>query len=175
MFIDRCQIVVGSALAVVLASAGCGGGEAKKSGVASEKAAPAASTAPAKAKTGRDLEKVDVCRLLPGADVAKAFGGTLEGASGNSNAFSADCTYTIRLRTTKTVLVYLYPPDQFAMLKEMSEKAEPVAGLGDGAFVEQDSGWYELKVLKKGDVTIDARGDTLEEARKLAELVLARL
>jgi hypothetical protein len=149
-----------------------------RSGSAGEDAAasPAASPAPARSEAaGRDLATVDVCLLLPGADVAKAFGGSLKRTSGNSTAVASDCTYTILTRTPKTFLVYLYPPDHFAMLKEMSDKAEPVSGLGDGAFVEQDSGWYELKVLKKGDVTIDTRGDTLEEARKLAELVLARL
>ncbi len=173
------RLAEGCALGAALAFAGCGGPGAKSSSHGQREGAPPLAqnrpAAAAQAPRGRDLQKVDVCQLLPGAVVAKTFGGTLRNASGSSNAVAADCTYSVQMRTPKTFIVYLYPPDHFAMLKEMSEKSTPVTGLGDGAFVEQDSGWYELKVLKKGDVTIDARGDTLEQAKSLAGLVLQRL
>jgi len=52
-----------------------------------------------------------------------------------------------------------------------------VSGLGDGACIFQDSGdgRFKIRVLRKGDVTIEATADTADAARKVAGVTAASL
>jgi hypothetical protein len=143
---------------------------ATQSATATKPAAPAA--------TGRDLASADVCKLIPGDAIAGAFGGTLVSAQPSGYGSDRSCTYSVKPAGgsfPKTYLIWLYPPDRYDSYKQMETHAEPVMGLGDDAYMTHDSGMVQIHILKKGDVTIDARGNTEEEARTVAETALTKL
>jgi hypothetical protein len=77
-------------------------------------------------------------------------------------------------------------PDLFETLesaleteKGLGQKAtgEVLAGLGDEAFAvhNKTTGDTTIHVLRRGDVWLEVKADTLDHARKLAEAVLQRL
>ncbi len=128
---------------------------------------------------GRDLAALDVCALVPGDAVATALGGTLEGATGSTysgSGLATDCAYTVRVgRRTMVALVFFYPPQHFAAMRQGEAVLEPVTGVGDEAYWSMIGSMHQLTVLKRGDVTLDARAATQRDARRLAELALSRL
>lgn len=158
-------------LALALVAAGGGGGSS---------AAPGQEAADAAAHlSGRDLGALDVCALVPGDAVAAAFGGTLERATGSTysgSGLATDCSYTVRIgRRTVTALVFFYPPQHFVAMRQGEAVLEPVTGVGDEAYWSMAGSMHQLTVLKRGDVTLDARATTQRDARRLAELALSRL
>jgi hypothetical protein len=52
-----------------------------------------------------------------------------------------------------------------------------VTGIGDGAYAFKDpgDGRFKIRVLRRGDVTIEASADTAETARKVAAVAVAQL
>ena len=75
--------------------------------------------------------------------------------------------------TPETVAVFLYPPGYFASAQE--EGATEIAGLGDGGSPSPRTDIATVIALKKGVATIDARAGDPGHARRLAELVVAKL
>lgn len=137
------------------------------------------------AQAGRDLKTIDVCRVVPGETVAAAVGGKLaEVRPFNPNDGSmARCTYLVDLPgpekpVRKGYAIWLFPPGDFVELRGFTEsKMTDVSGLGDGAYIFQDSGdgRFKIRFLRKGDVTIEATGDTADAARKVAGVAAASL
>jgi hypothetical protein len=127
---------------------------------------------------GRDLSSLDVCALVPGEEVAALFGGTL-GRESRSKIYpgaSTECSYAIEAGgPTKFVLVFLYPPSHFELFASEEEERQEISGLGDRAYAAPIGGNHQVTVLLEGDVTVDARAATVDEAQQLAELVLTKL
>ena len=140
--------------------------------------------APAKAErttplVKRDLSTFDICTRVPAADVAGILGATSERTSAKATmlSYATDCTYTIdRGEGTKDyVMIWLYAPEMWA--PTMAGEIEKIGGLGDDAYLEKGSAgtFSKVNVLVEGDFMLDARANSPEEARKLAELALERL
>jgi hypothetical protein len=166
------------ALTTLALGLSCGGGaEMPAASTPAAGTTPATTTTPA-STPGTPLVGLKVCDLVPGAEVAKALGGTLELATGQpGRKYGADCMYTVRLAgVSKVVQIWLYPPDQYDVMREgETAGTDQVAGLGDKAYGRRESGNYQLVVEKRGAVTIDARGDTPDQARTVAEVALGKL
>lgn len=131
----------------------------------------------------RDLNKVDVCQLVPGEAIARALGGKLVQTrpfNPKDGTFSR-CTYFIVPAGSNEragYSIWVYPAGDFEELKQYSEdKMTPLTGLGDGAYIFRDSGdaFFKLRVLKRGDLSFEAIADTAEKARKVAEAAVASL
>jgi hypothetical protein len=132
---------------------------------------------------GRNLGVVNVCELVPGDTVARAVGGTLAGARPVAAKGSAPrCVYQVvppgapDARTA--FVIWLYPPDDFESLRRSTEGTiSDVPGVADGAYAFKDpgDGRFKIRVLKSGDVTIEATADTADAARRVAEAALASL
>jgi hypothetical protein len=130
------------------------------------------------AAEGRDLSNLDACALVPGTEVAALFDGTLSGEPRSTiyPGASTECSYAIEAGGRPQVaLVFLYPPSYYELFAEEGEGRQEVTGLGDQAYATTSSGIAEVHVLVEGDVTVDARAGTVEEARRLAELTLSKL
>ena len=139
----------------------------------------------ARAQTGRDLKTIDVCRIVPGEAVAAAVGGKLAEArpfTPKPPTF-ARCTYMVDVpgaaqAARKGFALWFYPPADFEELRKYTEgKVTDIPGLGDGAYGFQDpgDGRFKIRVLKRGDVAIEASADTADAARKVAGVAVARL
>jgi hypothetical protein len=149
---------------------GCGTAEREPDASDTDTAPPAAE--------GRDLSSLDVCALVPGEEVAALFEGTLarEPESTIYPGASTECDYVIEAGgRTQVALVFLYPPSYYELFGDEEGERQEIAGLGDGAYATTSSGIAEVHVLVDGDVTVDARAGTVEEARRLAELTLSKL
>ncbi len=173
------EVSCAGAVALLVLATSCGGDTATSevAAPAAEAAAAAATPAPA-ADQGRQLAGFKVCEFVPAADVAHALGGTPVRESGQpGQTFQADCMYSIKVGPiTKTAQIWLYPPTQFAAMKETATgPIDGIGGLGDDAYGLSDSGVYQVVVHKPGDVTLDARADTPARARAVADLAMARL
>jgi hypothetical protein len=137
----------------------------------------------AKAQVRRDLKALDVCQAVPGEAVAKAVGGQFAEARpfAAKDSTLARCTYQVTLPgagsgARKAYVVWVYPAADFESLRKFTAgRISEVPGLGDGAHAFQDSGdgRFKIRVLKRGDVTIEATADTADAARKVAETALA--
>lgn len=125
--------------------------------------------------SGADVVSIDVCARIPVADVAEVLGE--QGARGSAKltqgSWATDCTYSFeRDAFKKFAIVYVYPVELWA--PEEQNDTEKITGLGDAAYLTTN-GISQMHVLVDGVIYIDARADTPEEARRLAELALARL
>jgi hypothetical protein len=159
--------------------AGCGQDPDSRAPSALEESTVAAASPATKAVPRRDLSTFDVCALLPVAAVAKVLTSTPDRVSAEATmrSYSTDCTYTIdRGEGMKDyAIVYLYSHEMWAPVVEAG--IEKIAGLGDDAYLTASGGgsFDTVHVLVKGDFMLDTRAISAEQARSLAELVLARL
>ncbi len=170
------QKVLGLTLATVLALAACGGGPPPPA--ATDQPAPEGPAA-ATTSAARDVTAFDVCALVPIAEIATVLGGSPGARPPNGNTYpgtESECWYEVARgpgRTPETVGVLLYPPGYYASAQE--EGATEIGDLGDGAFLSPRTDIATVIVLKKGVATIEARAGDADHARKLADLVLAKL
>ena len=129
----------------------------------------------------RDWTTFNVCQLVPGEAVAKAVAARLKEARPFYDKTFSRCTYLVTLTATNKptgYVVWMEPEANFEELKkETRSPLTPVTGLGDGAYMFQDSGdnRFKLRVLKRGDLMFEATGDSAESARKVAEVVVGFL
>ncbi len=129
----------------------------------------------------RDYATLNVCEVVPGEAIARALGGTLAEARPFGDKSFSRCTYFVVPSGTSLrmgYVVYLQPPDDFEGLKQyIEDPITPISGLGDGAYIFHDSGdgRFKINVLKRGDVMIEATGDSAASARKVADAVVAVL
>ncbi len=165
-------------LALVVAFAACssepGDPQASQSAPPTESAgaAPAGSSGSGSA---RDVGSLDICALVPVADVAGVVGhaGARGSAEPNAGTYATDCTYTIESGgSSEYAMIWAYPLELW--MPEARDDIEEVSGLGDAAFVTTSGSFTQVHVLVEGDIYIDVRAGTPEQARALAELALAR-
>jgi hypothetical protein len=163
-------------LLLLLLVAGCGGSQPAPT--ATEPAATQTqNTAPA--GSAPDVTALDVCALVPVAEVAAELGGSPGDHPPNGHAYAgaeSECWYEVAGgpgTTPEVVGVFLYPPEFFEGTRE--EGAIDIPDLGDKAFRSPRTDIETVIVLKRGVAVVDARAGTQDHARKVAELVLAKL
>ena len=125
----------------------------------------------------RDLAALDLCALVPATDVAAALGYPPGSASAEANMgqWSVDCTYTFARGggLSDYAILGAYPPELWAA--HLRDGIEEVPGLGDAAFQSTLGAFDQMNVLLEGDLFLDARANSPEQARDLAELAVERL
>jgi hypothetical protein len=123
-----------------------------------------------------DLTTLDVCAMVPAADVAAIMGATAAQTTGGATmgSFAADCTYTVERGDSMRdyAMVFVYPPAHWD--PSSASAAQPIAGLGDEAYGDKPFSFDQVSVLVNG-AFLQTRGNSPEEARKLADLTVARL
>lgn len=150
------------------------------------------------AKPGAKPKAKTACSIFTLADAKQILGDTAKGGEAGDETSSADltvstCSYTqdsganvpvsggksasLLVRAPKTGAGITSNENQFGPLKPTG--AEPVAGYGDNAYwdpqlgqlnILKNNAWY---ILSNGPVTPAAR--TLDEAKQLADLLIARM
>ena len=136
---------------------------------------------PATPQAHRDYATLNVCDVVPGDAIAHALGGTFAEARPFGDKSFSRCTYFIVPSGGSQrmgYVVYLQPAGDFEGLKKyIEDPITPIAGLGDGAYLFHDTGdgRFKIHVLKRGDVMIEASGDSEASARKVAGAVVAVL
>lgn len=128
--------------------------------------------------TGRDVTSLDLCTLVPGTEVAALFEGTLNGEPHGAiyPGASTECSYAIKAGgRSQVALVFLYPSSQSELFGTEEAEKQEIEGLGDRAYAITGGGIAEVHVLLEDGVTVDARADTVELARRLAELTISKL
>jgi hypothetical protein len=136
-----------------------------------------------KAAPVTDPSALNVCERVPGADVAKAFGKTLR--SERSVVFKdsklSRCVYILSASAkpdtpTDGFVLWLYAPGEYADLNRVTEKLEPVPGLGDEAvrFLDSGDGRHKVRVLRRGRFSLEATAKDAPSAVSLAKLALER-
>jgi hypothetical protein len=136
----------------------------------------------AEAKTIPDPSKVDVCKQVPGEDVAATFNKALKTARPMATDSSSRCVYLLAPRGTPDgpasgVVLWLYKAEDYDALAKYTEGAvEEVQGLGDAAmrFKDPGDGLFKLRVVKRGQFALEAVAADPDSSRKLAELAVAR-
>jgi hypothetical protein len=130
----------------------------------------------------RDPAIVDVCKQVPGAEVAKLFGKELKEARPitSKDEFSR-CVYILANPGTGDpaggFTLWLYTPGNYAELLQYTEGVvENPKGLGDEAvlFVDSGDGRSKLRVLVKDRFSFEATAADADSAKKLAKLALDR-
>ncbi len=129
----------------------------------------------------RDPASVDVCKRVPGAEVAKLFGKELKQAKPftSKDEFSR-CTYLVtNPGSSGTVVGYslwLYPPEDYDELLEYTEGiVENPSGFGDAAVLFKDEdGFSKLRLVVRGEFSLEAVASDAESVKKLAKLALDR-
>ena len=144
-----------------------------------------ASTAAAAPLVVSDPSSVNVCERVPGADVAKALGKTLQ--SERPIVFKdsklSRCVYLLIVPgtpagKTEGLVLWLYTAKEYAELNKVTEgKLEPVPGLGDEAvrFHDTGDGRHKLRVLRKGRYSLEATAGDAVSALTLARVAVERL
>lgn len=128
---------------------------------------------------GRDFSTIDICQLLPVADVAAMVGGTPDGEpNGSANGDVIDCWYSVvsdQGQLPDLYIVYVEP----VVLAEYSfdDAAESVPGIGDRASIvySDTEQQYELTAIRDGDLGIDVIGATREGTLAIAEALMERI
>ena len=129
----------------------------------------------------RDYAALNVCEIVPGEAIARALGGTFAEARPFGDKSFSRCTYFVVPSgggQRKGYVVYIQPAEDFESLKRyIEDPITPIDGLGDGAYMFHDTGdgRFKIHVLKRGDVTIEASGDSEASARQVAGAVVAVL
>jgi hypothetical protein len=127
-----------------------------------------------------DPASVDVCRRVPGAEVAKLFGKSLKEARPfASKGELSRCTYLVtNPGSSETVgyVLWLYPPEEYDELLEYTEgTVENPSGFGDAAVLFKDEdGRSKLRLVVRGRFCLEATAADPESAKKLARLALER-
>jgi hypothetical protein len=175
------------ALLVPLAVAACGSGAPATSAPstaavsATQPTASAAvpTNAPAASSSGIDTAAVNLCQLLPRAELAALGGGTpYEGPETAGPA----CIYTIDPGdgTAELYSASVSSPDLIQPMVEyvrQYEQAEWLEGLGDAAYLQPaDFGeGYSLTVLVEGEYGVSISGPRSEVLKDAARVILERL
>jgi hypothetical protein len=141
----------------------------------------AAAAGPVAAATIPDPAKVDVCKVVPGEDVAAALGKTLKKARPMTTETTSRCVYLLAPpgkpdESVPGVVLWLYTAEDYDALAKVTEATtEPVEGLGDAAmrFKDPGDGLFKLRVVKRGQFSLEAVAADPASSRKLAGLALA--
>jgi hypothetical protein len=131
------------------------------------------------AQKGRDLAKLDACKILPAADVAA----TLKRKIIKSAGGQAHCTYVPADPKSVADAYDFYLVDAAIVeamfqVKTGAERGTPVPGLWSEAYIGPAPGTPDLislVALKKGDMAIEIKGMSREGLIALARLAVSRL
>lgn len=130
------------------------------------------------ASAGLDLSNVDVCQLIPAAEVEAIVGPLRKDSAKPTLSLDRErgCKY-IEDKHGQFFEVELYPLDQWNLAKRALKDAQPVAGVGDGAYLGTYSDCKWLKVLVKDRVVIGVRVGDEDQTSALAlyEVMLKHL
>jgi hypothetical protein len=153
---------------------------------------PAAPAPAAAASSGRDLSSMNVCELVPGDVVEKLVTNKLRQPPQRMDMGPQQqgCEYYLgeaMQDTFEYVHIYvsthleLFEPLEAALETERqlgaSVTGEVLSGLGDEAYAlhNEMSGDTSVQILKRGDVVVSVKANTLPHARVIAATVLKRL
>src|SRR5262245_43843565 len=131
------------------------------------------------AQKGRDLSKLDACKILPATDVASAVKRKIIKSAGGH----AHCTY-VPDAPQSVADAYDFYLEEAALVEALlqvksgAEKGTAVPGLWTEAYVGPATGTpglLELVALKKGDMAIELKGVNKDHLIALARLAVSRL
>jgi hypothetical protein len=125
---------------------------------------------------------MNACALYPGDVLAGALNTTLTDPTNLGAGIAAQCTYSFGPAGAGNGLDLLYnlfltPPELFDLSLSSLSNPQPVAGLGDKAFIGTRVGTTtnDLMVLKTGDIFVEVNGADPALLQNLARYVLAHL
>jgi len=132
-----------------------------------------------------DLAHLEVCSRVPGGEVARSVGGTLDEARpfNDPEGALARCTYFVKLPAAgggqpAVFSVEVSAEEDFVEVRPFVEAPiHEVAGLGDGAWGYRDPdsmNRLRLYVLRKGVATIDVSGEDEQQVRTVAALAISK-
>ncbi len=164
------------AAAILALVAGCGGSD-DRGAAAGEPREGAPAPGAGEYGPPRDLSQIDVCALLPSAEIPARFGAVTEGPSltRDPNGWPT-CTYVLAPNTGLVIGLieaYMYDMNRSAW---DPKRIQTVDGVGEKAFLvglEPPSDPY--LVAAKGDIAVKVSTRNLELAREAAKKVLAGL
>ncbi len=167
-------------LSLALIVAACGGA-ATTSTPTQPVATPDSNSKPVSvetASTGIDLSQVDVCELLPVAEVEAVIGSVRKNSTKPTISFDRErgCKY-IEAKHGQFYEVTLYPLDHWGLVKVTLKDAQPVADVGDGAYVGtySDSIWLQVLVKDRAVVGVRAGDESQASALALYQVMLKHL
>ena len=131
------------------------------------------------AQKGRDLSKLDACKILTAADVATATKGKVM-ASAGGGAGGTHCMHVVDAKSASgSYQLFLQAPAAAEALWSMQSPAErgtPVPGLWSEAYVGPGSGGqFVLTALHRGDMAIEIHGPSKNAVIALGKLAVSRL
>ncbi len=125
----------------------------------------------------RGFKSLDLCQLVPVPAVAEILGYAQDSATGEASMgqWASDCTYRFERGDgfSDYAMVWAYPPQLWS--PEAKGESEEVSGLGDAANLTRAGAYFQVNVLLEGDLYLDTRANTAEQARALAGLAIERL
>ena len=149
--------------------------------VAADAPAAAASDAPSEAleeAQGIDLTAVNVCELLPVAEIEAVVGALRDGSPKETISIDREkgCQY-IDDANGQFFEITLYPLDHWGLVKYTLNEAAPLEGVGDGAYTGAYSDAAVLEVLVKDRAVIGVRAsdESQQTALALYEIALKHL
>jgi len=120
----------------------------------------------------------DLCKIIPGGEVAKAIGGKIM----ETKSLDGRCVYIVGFGQTdppsRAFVIYQHEASEYDALKDAMEgKIKPVKGIGDEAVGSFDSqtNRYWLLVVKRGQMTYQVSGDNEDLVHKVAVAALKHL
>ncbi len=140
--------------------------------------------APAMAALPENVTTADVCAVVPGAEVARTLGGSLdEAALVRPDGANARCRYTVTTRrdgkpVRAVLILWLHAAADFADLRKYQEDpVKPVEGLGDAAFIafHPDSGRHDAFALVRGVAVVEVTGPDPAGVRAVAAVAVGLL
>ena len=153
-------------------------GEATTYAPASSPTAPEPTIAPS---SSRDFTQIDVCSLVSDQEVAQLDNGTVQSPAQSSDlGTTRGCTYGIQTADGgyDSVIIYVEPPDLLEASLELSDnKGTPVAGLGDQAYLQEDTDASQFRLLaeRQGDFGVEVIGENSDALVAIAKLVFTRI
>jgi hypothetical protein len=131
------------------------------------------------AQKGRDLSKLDACKILPGADVEVIAKGKLSMAPVGGEIH---CEYVLLLpdKTPETydlALVEAKVTEELLKIQKPAEKGTLVPGLWTEAYVGpmMSGKGFTLTALRRGDMAIEVQGPRKDILIALAKKVVSRI
>ena len=130
---------------------------------------------PLNAKARGQEKASDLCKIIPGNEVAKAVGGKII----ETKSAEGRCVYIVGFEQSdsprRAFVIYQHEASDYEGLKDAMEgEIKPVKGIGDEAVVaiDSESNRYWLLVVKRGQVTYQVSGNNEKFVRKVAATAL---
>jgi hypothetical protein len=179
--------IVVLAIGLVSLLVACGGGALATATAGGGSGAPAATSAPeqpaeappAASGAGLDTASIDVCQILPRAELAALAGGTpYEGAEEGGSI----CIYTIDPGdgTAELYSIGVFEPDLIQASVDYVreyEQAEWLEGIGSDAYIQASSlgEGFDMSVVVAGEYGLSLSGPRPEVLQDVARLLIERL